>query len=441
MLNGSSVCVVGLGYIGLPTALLLATNGFSVLGVDTNEAVLASLRSGEPHIAEPGVRELLGRALSSGALALGLRPEGADVFMICVPTPVSKDRTADLSAVRAAAESILPYLGPESLVILESTVPPGTTQNMVVPILRQSDWKVPRSGSRDGLLVAYCPERVLPGKTLHEMIHNDRIVGGVTPAAAAAAATFYSQFVHGVVHQTDVTTAEIVKLAENSFRDVNIALANELAGICWELGSNVWEVVRLANHHPRVHFLSPGPGVGGHCLTTDPWFLVSSAPGMAKLIRSGREINESQPETVCRIIEGMTRDIRDAKVALLGVAYKAGTDDLRDSPTLVIAQWLHSHGYRVSLVDPLVKLCPVALTPLSEAVSDADLIVLLVDHDEFANLEPGDLGRRVRHKRLLDTRNSLDLARWEGCGFEARLLGAGAVPRQESAKPIGTVPE
>ena len=290
------ICVLGLGYIGLPTAAVLATHGFSVVGVDVNAAVVGTINNGGIHIKEPGLNTLVQAAIKSGNLVVRTRPETADAFIIAVSTPL-KNREADLSYVKSAAESIVPYLERGNLVILESTVPPKTTEELLIPILEQTKL---RAG--EDFYLAHCPERVLPGNILKEIIENDRIIGGINPESAVKAKDLYSTFVSGIIYLTDATTAEMVKVIENTYRDVNIALANELSRICMKLGMNVWEVIELANKHPRVNLLSPGPGVGGHCLAVDPWFVVEKAPQVAKLIRLSRGINDEQPQFVVSMI-------------------------------------------------------------------------------------------------------------------------------------------
>lgn len=413
------ICVVGLGYIGLPTASVLATHGYRVVGVDTDEAVLGSLETGKSHIAEPGLQTLVEAAVKSGNLQLSDRPQPAGAFIIAVPTPVRADRHADLSYVARAGRGIVPYLRPGNLVVLESTCPPGTTRDFLRPILEES-------GLRCGhdLYVAHCPERVLPGRILKEIVENNRIIGGIDPASAEKAKEIYESFVGGQIHLTDATTAELVKIVENTFRDINIAFANELTGICDQAGVDVWNVIWLANQHPRVNILQPGPGVGGHCLPVDPWFLIERFPETTRLIRAGREVNDSQPYRVFEMIRALTRGVPDPKVTILGITYKANVGDTRESPALRAIQLLQADGYTVGLHDPHATQFPLPLSPLEDALSASDCIVVLVDHAEFRKLDPERVGRLVRSRLLIDTRKALDVERWTRAGFTTKVLGS-----------------
>lgn len=413
------ICVVGLGYIGLPTASVLATHGYRVVGVDTDEAVLRSLETGKSHIAEPGLQTLVEAAVTSGNLQLSGRPRPAAAFIIAVPTPIRADRRADLSYIARAGRSIAPHLRPGNLVVLESTCPPGTTRGFLLPILEES-------GLRCGhdLYVAHCPERVLPGRILKEIVENNRIIGGVDPESAEKAKEIYESFVRGQIHLTDATTAELVKIVENTFRDINIAFANELTGICDRAGVDVWKVIRLANQHPRVSILQPGPGVGGHCLPVDPWFLIEKFPEETRLIRAGREVNDWQPHRVFEMIRELTRGVADPKVTILGITYKANVGDIRKSPALQVVQLLEADGYAVSLHDPHVAQSRLKLSPLEDALSASDCIVVLADHAEFGKLDPERVGRLVRSRVLIDTRKALDVEWWTRAGFATKVLGS-----------------
>lgn len=412
------VCVLGLGYIGLPTASVLATHGFQVVGVDINDKVLQVIAQGDSHIAEPGLRTLVEAAVKSGALSVQKTPEPADAFIICVPTPLTHDHRADLRYLEAAARSIVPYLKRENLVILESTVPPGTTSELVRSILEQSGLK-----AGTDFYLAYCPERVLPGKILVEIVQNSRIIGGITKHSAEMAKQLYEQFVEGDIHLTDVTTAEMVKLAENTFRDVNIALANELARICVKLGVDVWEVIELANKHPRVHLHRPGPGVGGHCIAVDPWFIAEKYPEEARLIRTGREINDEQPHYVFKLIRALTADIDHPKVAIFGVAYKGDVDDIRESPALAVIHLLQEHGYEVAAYDPHVRECEYPLSGLQDACQGADCIAILTAHNDFRHLDPQALRPLMQNTRVLDACHVIDPSYWRKSGFQVSVLG------------------
>lgn len=416
----NKICVLGLGYIGLPTASVLATHGFKVVGVDVNEKVIARLQQGEPHIKEPGLRTLVRAAVKSGNLVPRIRPEEADAFIIAVPTPVTPQKQADLSFVKAAAENIVPVLRRGNLVVLESTCPPGTTRDFLAPILAESGLTV-----GEEVFVAYCPERVLPGRILKEIVENDRIIGGINPQSAEKAKHLYSTFVEGKLHLTDATTAEMVKLVENIYRDVNIALANELAAACEELGVDAWEVIELANRHPRVSLHRPGPGVGGHCLPVDPWFVVEKLPTQARLIKLSREINDEQPTRVFGLIAEMTADVPGPKVAVLGVSYKGNVDDTRESPARVVIRLLEERGYAVAAHDPYVEEFEHGLVGIEEALRGADCAVVMTDHDCYRHLDPAALGGLMRNKRILDTRRVLDAPAWRSAGFWVRVLGSG----------------
>lgn len=398
-----SICVLGLGYIGLPTASLLATKGFHVHGVDVREEVVRTINSGRIHISEPELDVLVRSAVQSGRLKASPEPVRADVFIIAVPTPFKDDHIPDLSYVEAATQSLAPFLEAGNLVILESTSPVGTTE-------RIGDWITeirPDLGS-GAVSLAHCPERVLPGRILQELVENDRIVGGTNDASTETAAAFYREFVSGDILTTDARTAELAKLSENTFRDVNIALANELSVICDELEINVWELIGLANHHPRVNILQPGPGVGGHCIAVDPWFIVDSAPDSSELIRTAREVNSRKPQYVVDRVLEATSGRRDAVVACLGLSYKANVGDLRESPALEIVRRLTAaERGRVLAVEPNVEELPdseltrgIELVSLEYALSHADVLVGLVDHRQFRELDSNAL----RDKHILDTR-------------------------------------
>ncbi len=421
----NKVCVLGLGYIGLPTASVLATNGFDVLGVDVSEAVVNTVNRGDIHIEEPGLQTVVRAATVSGNLRAAREPEAADVFIIAVPTPLTPQKTADMSFVTQAAESIVPHVQPGSLVILESTSPPGTCRKLLRPILEQSGHRVP-----EDIALAHCPERVLPGKILRELITNDRIVGGFDTPSAARARDLYARFVEGQIFLTDVTTAEMVKLLENTYRDVNIALANEVAIICERLGIDYWEAARLANRHPRVNVLSAGPGVGGHCISVDPWFLVELDPGESRLIRLARDRNDTMPRYVADRVAELLQGIEAPRVAVLGVAYKGNVDDTRESPALEVVRLLAARAVALGVYDPHVRHAPFDLVSLDTALEGADLLLLLTDHNEFKYLNPKQVAKQMRSRYVLDTRHALDASDWAQAGFQMSVLGAGA-PREE----------
>jgi len=388
------ICVIGLGYIGLPTASLLATKGFRVLGVDVNPTIVETINSGDIHIVEPGLDILVKSAVKSGYLTASLTPEPADIFILAVPTPFTASHEPDLSYVEAAAKTIAPLLTTGNLVILESTSPIGTTETIKKVIDSINPTK--------GILYAHCPERVIPGKILQEIIDNDRIVGGLDEESTKTTVAFYQHFVQGEVLSTDARTAELCKLTENAFRDVNIAFANELSLICDHLQINTWEVIRLANRHPRVNILNPGPGVGGHCIAVDPWFIVSSAPQQARLIRTAREVNDSKPEWVIEKVKTQAAKFKHPVIACLGVTFKADVDDLRESPALYIARTLTAAKIgEIIVCEPHVKtLNGLTLCETKKAIASADIIVILVDHREFKTL-PNDI---FLEKCVIDTK-------------------------------------
>lgn len=409
------VSVIGLGYIGLPTAAVLASVGHVVIGVDISPHIVETVNRGDIHIVEPDLEELVHGAVLSGRLRAVLVTEAADVFMIAVPTPFMSDRQPDLSYVQKAARMIAPHLRPGNLVILESTSPVGSTEKLAEWLsAERPDLKFPsNSGAAPpDIHLAYCPERVLPGRIVAELVKNDRVIGGLTSACSARARVIYETFVSGSCVVTDARTAEMTKLTENAFRDVNIAFANELSLICDELQINVWELIRLANRHPRVSILNPGPGVGGHCIAVDPWFIIDSAPNSSRLIRAAREVNDSKPAWVlgkiAAAISARHREGLRARVACLGLAFKADVDDLRESPALEIVERVHESMVVDGLlvVDPYVDELPVTfgsevrLIGLDEAISEADILVLLVDHQEFKCIDR----ERLCGKFIIDTR-------------------------------------
>ena len=361
-------------------------------------------------------------AVRSGHLKADTKPEEADAFIIAVPTPMDENKKADMSYVISSAEMIVPYLRKGNLVILESTSPAGTVENLLVPILAKSGLKI-----GEELYVGHSPERVLPGKILWELVNNNRIVGGINKVSAEKIKDLYKIFVNGEIYLTTATTAEMCKLMENTYRDVNIALANELAKICEKIGINVWEVIELANKHPRVNIHQPGPGVGGHCLAIDPWFIVEQNPELAKIIALSRRTNESMPEHVLSRIDTILKEIKDCKkVTILGITYKPNIDDTRESPILKLVELLEARkDYRISVYDPHVKTHKYQAQNLIEASKDSDLLVLAVNHDEFKHLPLNDMGKLMRNKNLFDTRNFLDRLTVEEQGFKYILLGEG----------------
>ena len=391
------ICVIGLGYIGLPTASLLGTKGFYVHGVDTSQKVVDTINAGGIHIVEPDLDILVKSAVQSGRLSAGLEPVEADVFIIAVPTPFKQGKQPDLSYVESATRMISPYVKPGNLVILESTSPVGTTDEVVARFLQDAGHNI-----KEEIYIAHCPERVLPGRILVELIENDRIVGGINKASTKKAVEFYKSFVRGEVLETDSRTAEMAKLTENSFRDVNIAFANELSLICDQEGINVWDVISLANRHPRVNILNPGPGVGGHCIAVDPWFIVSRAPELARLIRTAREVNDFKPLWVIEKVRRSAEKFKHPVIGCLGLAFKADVDDLRESPAVdIVRKLLDENLGEVLIAEPNLKMhSEFTLAPYEAVVAASDIILLLVDHKEFRDLKAVDLKEKI----LIDTR-------------------------------------
>ena len=411
------VTVIGLGYIGLPTAATLAAKGIDVVGVDINQSVVDSINQGNINIVEPGLKELIHNSIKIGKFRATTLPEKANVFIVAVPTPLINNNKPDISYIHAACKAIAPVLEKGNLIILESTSPVGTSEKMLEWLnIEREDLMFPNPDSdlEADIAVAYCPERVLPGHILKELIGNDRIIGGVTTQCAAQAQNLYENFVKADYFVTDCRTAELCKLVENSFRDVNIAFANELSLICEKLNINVWNLIKLANCHPRVNILQPGPGVGGHCIAVDPWFIVDSAPDQAKLIRTARKVNDSKPEFILKKIEKSVKKVGKDKsnltIACLGLTFKPDVDDLRESPALDIAKKVCKMNFNeIFIVEPNIIELPdcfvsnsVSLVSLNKAITSSDIIVLLVDHAQFKtmNLE------LISGKQVVDTRGS-----------------------------------
>ncbi len=381
----NSICVLGLGYIGLPTASLLGTKGYDVVGVDVSQDVVDTINRGEIHIVEPDLDLLVKSAVNSGKLKASTTPSPADIFIIAVPTPFKENHKPDLSYVESATRAIVPHIKPGNLIILESTSPVGTTDDVVARILNEEGFD-----TNNDIHVAHCPERVLPGRILIELIQNDRIVGGTSQIATETAASFYEEFVNGEVLRTNAKTAEMSKLTENSFRDVNIAFANELSIICDHEHIDVWELISLANRHPRVDVLQPGPGVGGHCIAVDPWFIIDRAGEKAKLIRAAREVNDSKPQWVIDKVTEKASKFRRPIIACLGLAFKANVDDLRESPAHEIVKALQAKNIADLLIcEPNIKTHPeFELTHYNDAIEQADILLILVDHKEFKTIQP-----------------------------------------------------
>ncbi|OFS40632.1 UDP-N-acetyl-D-mannosamine dehydrogenase [Corynebacterium sp. HMSC069E04] len=404
------VSVVGLGYIGLPTAAFIASKGIPVVGIDVNQDAVDSINAGTVPFFEPGFGELLARVVEDGTLAAQTEQVDADAYIVCVPTPFREDHSVDIKYIRAASEALAPYLKPGALVVLESTSPPGTTEDMAKHLIELRPDLSLNDEDENAIFVAHCPERVLPGKIMEEMENNDRVIGGLTPKGAQLARDLYATFCTADLLLTNATTAEMAKLTENSFRDVNIAFANELSLICDRLGIDVWELIELANHHPRVNILQPGPGVGGHCIAVDPWFIVSAAPEEAKLIQTARNVNDGKPEWVIDQVLTALEGKDNPVVAALGIAFKNDIDDLRESPSLEIVKRLGVDNPQLDIrvVEPNVEALPPVLSNLSnltkqdteEAIAAADVVLLLVNHRQFVELDQSLLGG----KTIIDTK-------------------------------------
>ena len=396
------ICVIGLGYIGLPTAATFAAHGVKVTGVDVNQHAVDLINQGKVHIVEPDLDALVKQVVEQKMLSAQTIPVQADAYIVAVPTPFKDNHEPDLKYIEAAAKTLAPFLKSGNLVILESTSPVGATEQMSAWLSEaRPDLTFPQThGENADILVAHCPERVLPGKVLKELISNDRIIGGMTYRCSVASSNLYQIFVKGGCIETNARTAEMCKLTENSFRDVNIAFANELSMICDKLDINVWELVALANRHPRVNILQPGPGVGGHCIAVDPWFIVAKTPEQARLIRTAREVNDSKPQWVIDQVKikiadflqyNPTKTIKDVTIACYGLAFKPDIDDLRESPALEITKKLAEQGLNILAIEPNIEILPqivpdnVQLTDI-EAGLDADIYVILVKHKEFKSL-------------------------------------------------------
>ncbi len=393
-----NLCVMGMGYIGIPTAVLFAQNGVTVTGVEPREQVVSRLNAGIATIEEPGIPEAIQKTVADGSFTVSNTPVAADAYIIAVPTPFCDDayQSCDLTYVKAACESILPYLKKGSVVIVESTMAPTSTDSALAPIFENAGYKIGTD-----LFLAHCPERVFPGKILYELVHNNRVVGGVTPACAEKAAEVYRKVVKGEIILTTAKIAEMSKCMENTYRDINIAIVNELAKICHTLDIDTLEVIRIANMHPRVNMLTPGPGVGGHCLAIDPYFIYAKAPKQAKLIKLARDINNSMPAFVCDRVRECVGNA-PATVAAYGVTFKANVDDVRESPAMEVIELLTKQGYEVRICDPHVA--DESYLNAYEAARDADLALMLVDHNEFKSLDWARLAGVMHRKQLFDTR-------------------------------------
>nr|WP_245533777.1 UDP-N-acetyl-D-mannosamine dehydrogenase [Corynebacterium lubricantis] len=401
---------MGLGYIGLPTAAFIASKGVKVTGVDVNMSYVDTINRGEVPFVEPGFDVLLRQVVKDGLLEARADQVEADAYIVCVPTPFKENHAVDTKYINSAVEAMAPHLRPGALVVLESTSPPGTTKAMAEYIIELRPDLSLNEDDENAIFVAHCPERVLPGQIMEEMENNDRVIGGLTPKGTKLAVDLYGTFCTAELLETDATTAEMAKLTENSFRDVNIAFANELSLISDRLGIDVWELIELANHHPRVNILQPGPGVGGHCIAVDPWFIVSSTPEEAKMIKLARDVNDGKPQYVLGKVEDAISKIESPVIAALGIAFKADIDDLRESPSLNIVRELaeSNSDLDIRVVEPNIGDLPVSLADfvniklqdLDKAISEADVVLLLVDHKEFKKIDRSTLAG----KTIIDTR-------------------------------------
>lgn len=417
-----TICVVGLGYIGLPTAVMFSNHGHIVHGVDVNAKAVEKLQNKQLHIEEEGLQERLNKAIDSGNLTVSTTAKKADVFIIAVPSPIKPDKTADLEYVRTATASIVPFVEAGSLVILESTVPPKTVENVMLPELEKSGLAI-----GDELFVSHSPERVIPGRVFEELVSNDRIIGGINPKSATMTTELYSSFVKGKMHETDATTAELVKVMENTYRDVNIAFANELAKIAGNIGVNIWEAIKLANYHPRVNIHTPGPGVGGHCIAVDPWFLVELDQQNAQIIHLARSTNDGMPAYTAQLTKDIlkAKGIEQPKIAVLGLAFKGNIDDMRESPSIEVIEQLDERAIDYLAFDPHIKENNLEkqTQQLEAALEEADAILILTDHQAFKDLDPTVLKDQMKHAIIIDTKNCINRRTWEKAGYEVFVLG------------------
>ena len=409
------VSVIGLGYIGLPTAVIIASKGINVIGVDTNTKIIDSINNSRAHIAEPGIEDLLKEAISRKRLIASQDLVKSDVFIIAVPTPFKEEKKADLSYIFSAVDSIAPVLEEGNLIIIESTIPVGTTEKVAdyISSLRD-DLSIPKinNSKKSNISIAHCPERVLPGRIIEELQTNDRIIGGITENCTKSAVEFYKLFVKSNCLSVDSRTAEMCKLIENSFRDVNIAFANELSVISDQFGIDVFKLIELANRHPRVNILQPGPGVGGHCIAVDPWFIIESAPESSRLITTARKVNDEKPEFVLSQLKNLIKETgskySDLTISCFGLSFKPNIDDLRESPALEIAKSIESMGFKkVCIIEPNIKTLPsvlakknTSLISIDDGIDQSDILLLLVDHEEFISLER----EKLEGKFILDTK-------------------------------------
>ncbi len=407
------VCVIGIGYIGFSTACLLANNGYSVLGVDVNDDIIRKINLKTPHFVEKDLKGVFINALNSGKLKVSKRLEKSDIFIISVPTPLNKRNRVELSNVINATNEVSKYIEKGNLIILESTSPPGTTEHIVGKIiLKKTGLK-----AGDDYSLSYCPERVLPGNILYELVNNKRIVGGINRRSAFEAKEVYNSFVNSEIYLTDLKTAELVKLVENTYRDVNIAFSNEISLLCNDYNANVWDVIKFANMHPRVNVLSPGPGVGGHCIPIDSWAILQNIGRKGTLIEKSRYINDNMPILISKKIMELIKDIKSPKITLFGASYKENVDDTRGSPTAIICNKLLEKKFNIIVHDPMVKKFKYDLSNLEDSLKNSDLLVLLVGHNIFKKANFNFISNLMRTKNIFDTRNFFKRKKVEKKGF------------------------
>jgi len=414
-MKNCKVSVIGLGYVGLPTAAILASRGFEVIGVDVRDEAINIINNGYSHIIEPDLDTIVNSVVHLGKLKAVHKIQPADIFIIAVPSPLKEDKTPDLSYIQSCIEPIAKVLQPNNLVILESTSPIGTTENLSKWLAeKRSDLKFPHNNEEADIAIAHCPERILPGSVIRELVQNDRIIGGITPNCSKKAAELYESFVIGKLYLTTARTAEMVKLTENAFRDVNIAFANELSMLCDHYNINAKELIELTNKHPRVNILSPGPGVGGHCIAVDPWFLIDGAPEITKLIRSARDVNDSKINYVTDKISKAMQNSAKPVLSCFGLAYKPDVDDLRESPAQKIVEHIAAnHEIEILVVEPYINELPnclkqfphVRLATVEDGLKNANIITLLVDHSQFKKISRA----RLSNKIIIDTKNIWDV--------------------------------
>ena len=408
-----NICILGMGYIGMPTACMLANNGYSVLGIDINNEIIEKLRNGKVHIDEPDLEEIFLKAFGNKKLRVSTNVEKSDVYIIAVPTPLNNHNKADLSYVTSATNMIKDYVSKGCLVILESTSPPGTTRNIVGDII----YKAGKLKAGEDYYLSFCPERVLPGKIVYELVNNDRVIGGINEESAKTAEEIYRSFVKGKTYLTSLEIAEFVKLAENTYRDINIAFSNELAIICEKYGIDVWEIIKFANMHPRVNILNPGPGVGGHCIPIDPWFILENIKMKNTIIEKARDINNRTPFRMAEEVIDILKKYKNPKVTMFGVSYKENVGDIRESPAITICSELTKKGINVAVYDPLVSDFKYLLAGLEDSLKDSDMLLLFVGHDEFRKVNLQKVKGLMRNKNIFDTRNFFDKKVVAECGF------------------------